>query len=119
MKPSPMPPRTVPLRSTATLSRTKRLAPVGARKRRTLAAEAAFREALRERSGGMCEVSTPACPPGPHPGCDPHHRCHADRDRGVHDPERGLWACRLGHDWIETHPAESYAVGWLLRDGAA
>lgn len=79
----------------------------------------AFREALRARSGGLCEVRTPACPLGPHFGCDPHHRCHADRDRGVHDPERGLWVCRVGHDWIETHPAESYRAGWLIRGEAA
>ena len=109
MKRSPMPPRRTPLRQK------------GRRVLREEAARKAFREALAYRSGGMCEVSTPACPPGPHRGHDGHHLCHADKASGVHLPSRGLWVCRLGHDWIEQHPAESYARGWLIRasDGAA
>lgn len=89
---------------------------VGASKRRQKAAEARFRRALQDRSGGWCEILSPACPAGAHAGVDPHHLCHADRDRGVHDPARGLWVCRAAHDWIETHPQESYRLGWLIRD---
>lgn len=94
----------------------KGLARTGRKARRELDALSVFREVLRERSGGGCEVETPACPPYPHHGCDPHHLNHADRDRGVHDPERGLWVCRAGHDWIEQHPELAREAGWLMHD---
>ena len=94
----------------------KRIAREGAKAKRERPAIDAFRQALKLRAHGFCEVQTPACPTWRHEGCDPHHLCHADRDRGVHEPERGLWVCRAGHDWIETHPELAYEAGWLLRD---
>jgi hypothetical protein len=94
-----------------------RLSPVGKRKLAARPAEREFRHALQLRSGNWCEVATPACPPHRHEGCDPHHLWTSDRDRGIHDPERGLWVCRLGHDWIGLHPALAREWGWYKRDG--
>jgi hypothetical protein len=95
----------------------KRLSKVGARKLRARPDEAAFRAALQRRSHGFCEVSTPACPPHRHEGHDPHHIFTSDRAKGIHDPDRGLWVCRLGHDWIGLHPALAREQGWAKRDG--
>lgn len=78
----------------------------------------AFRTALRERSGGACEANTPACPWLRHEGHHAHHRSISDRRIGVHDPERGLWVCHLGHSYIHANPAASYDAGWLLRGAA-
>ena len=108
MKRSPLRRRT-PLRSRTPLR------PVGRKARREASALDAARRILRERSEGLCEMRTPACPPGPHPGCDPHHLCHADRDRAVHDPERMRWVCRAAHEYAETAP-DRYERGFLWRD---
>ena len=99
------------------LRRGKPLRSVGARKRRTMAAEQAFRVALRERSGGRCEVVTPACPQGWHLGAHAHHIYPSDRDRGVHDPNRGLFVCADAHSAIHNMPSWSRARGYLLHDG--
>ena len=109
------PRRRTPLRRGTSQLKRSRLNPVGKKAKREARDLARFRLALHLRSGGFCEAHTPACPPGRHEGCDPHHLCHADRDRGLHLPSRGLWVCRPGHDWIETHPALSYEAGWLLK----
>ena len=77
----------------------------------------AFRAAVKARAGGMCEVRTGSCPPGPHVGHSAHHRWPSDRDRGVHDPDRGLWVCAPGHLAIHGSPSVSQLEGWLLRDG--
>lgn len=89
----------------------------GAKAKRERSAIDAFRTAIAQRSRGLCELATPACPPGPHPAAHAHHRCPADRDRGVHDPDRGLAACAAGHSFVHQNPALSYANGWLIRDG--
>ena len=111
--------RRTPLRRGTSQLKRSRLNPVGKKANREASDLARFRLALHLRSGGFCEARTPACPPGVHEGCDPHHLSHADRDRGVHLPERGLLVCRQGHDFIEQHPAWSYEQGYLLRDGAS
>lgn len=97
-----------------------------------------FRETLRARNDGYCEgpngativvdgqrryvdvphanVWTTPGTIGRHPGCDPHHLFPEDRDRGVHDPARGLWLCRPCHDWIDAHPAWAHQLGLLRPD---
>lgn len=87
----------------------------GAKARREQPAVDAFRAAVRERAGGLCEVNGPACPLGPHQGHHAHHCCIGDRRRGVHDPERGLWTCPPAHRHIHENPHESYLRGWLIR----
>lgn len=90
-----------------------KIGPKAKRERRDLDA---FREALRERSGGECEgpASVPHDQRGRHFGCDPHHLFPSDRACGVHDPERGLWVCRTLHDWIDANPHLAEDLG-LLR----
>lgn len=95
----------------------RRLRPVGARKRRTLAAERRFAEVLFTRSKGRCEVTSPACPPGMHVGHHPHHIWPSDRDRNVHDPDRGLWVCHVAHRWIHANPVTARSLGWIAFDG--
>lgn len=101
------------------LKRSGRLASVGRRKARTLAAERQFRQQVRINAGGLCQIHSPACPPGRHDGHHAHHCAPSDRDRGVHDPARGLWLCFPAHAFVHREPAISYQNGWLLRDGAA
>lgn len=78
-----------------------------------------FRRVIWERSGGMCEAHTPACAPGAHVGGHCHHLAPSDRDKGLHNPDRGLMVCPTGHAFIHNEPALSYEMGWLLRDGVA
>lgn len=98
------------------LKRRTPLAPVGRKARREVAPLAAFRAALLARSGGVCEAhASPDCGVL---GSQAHHKCPADRDRGVHDPARGLFVCSPCHRAIHAFPAVSYEAGWLIRDGA-
>lgn len=108
-----------PIERRTPLKRTGRLASVGQRKARTLTAERQFRQQVRINAGGLCQIHSPACPPGRHEGHHAHHLCTADRRSGVHDPARGLLACDAGHRYLHANPAEAYAAGWLLRSGGA
>lgn len=109
------------------LKRGKPLAKIGRKTEREKPALDAFREALRERSNGMCEaplgcladdgryIEVPHTSARfPHAGVDPHHVWPEDRDCGVHDPDRGLWLCRVAHDWCDANPTDAKIVG-LLR----
>lgn len=101
------------------LRRGKRLKPKGAKAEREDDDLYHFREGLRARSGGWCEIRTPACPRGDHPGGHPHHRWPSDRDCGLHDMTRGIWVCPRGHDWIHAHSKFARILGWLRRAGDA
>ena len=58
-------------------------------------------------------------------------RCGVERSTDVHepltraqggnilDPENTRAICRRCHDHVHTHPAQSYAEGWLIRRSAA
>lgn len=106
MKRSPLRRRT-PLRSRTPLAK------VGRKARREASALDAFRRACRERSEGLCEVGWwPVCERW---GSMAHHRAPSDRDRGIHDPARGLWTCGPCHDHIHRNPAVAYERGWLIR----
>lgn len=87
----------------------------GAKAKRERRDVAAFRKGVLERAGGRCELATPDCPPGAHAGAHAHHVFAGDRDRGAHDPARGLWCCAAGHGWVHTHPEMAYELGWLGR----
>lgn len=71
--------------------------------------------AVRERSGGLCEVGiVGVCVRVAH-----HvHHCLRGNPR-VHDPARMLDACQPCHDYIHAHTGEAYEEGWLIRRGAA
>lgn len=73
----------------------------------------AFRAAVARRSGGRCELAAPACDDAPHPAAHAHHVWPEDRDRGVHDPDRGLHVCAAGHRYVHEHPAMAAERGWL------
>jgi hypothetical protein len=107
MKRSPMPPRRTPLKRTA-------MRPRGPKAEARARELALFALALHARSGGFCEVSTPACPPGRHEGHHAHH-IRLRSQGGGHDPANGLLVCAASHRWIHDHPAISYANGWLER----
>lgn len=77
----------------------------------------AFRAAVHARR--WCEAGPPACLYYRHEGHHAHHICPADRDRGLHDPERGLLLCAEAHRWVHGNPAAAGRRGWLLRDGEA
>lgn len=97
----------------------------------------AFRDALRARSGGLCEaprmvqvvfdfliettdppyITWLPCQDRPHAGVHPHHVWPEDRASGRHDPDRGLWLCAAAHDACHhTDPALAKRYG-LLRPG--
>lgn len=101
------------------LRRSSPLRQKGAKARREQVERNAFRFAVRARAQGFCELQTPACLPYRHEGHHAHHLAPSDRDRGTHDPERGLWCCFPGHEWVHRHPERAYEAGWLRRDGAA
>lgn len=97
------------------LKRNQPLRKVGRKALREVAALHEFRQKVRANAGGMCQGHTPWCRPGRHEGTDAHHLAPSDRDRGNHDPARGVLLCRSGHAWAHQHPAEAYACGLLLR----
>ena len=78
---------------------------------------AAFRVAIHVRSGGYCEARTPSCKPGPHEGTDCHHRWPSDRDKGLHDPSRGVLLCGPAHLYVHGNPSIARMDGLLMRDG--
>lgn len=96
--------------------RKTRLNQVGAKARREAPSLAELRRAVRERAGGLCELATPECPPGPHEGHHAHHR-RLRSQGGGHGVENGLWCCFRGHRWAHDNPEVSYGMGWLWRSG--
>lgn len=76
----------------------------------------AAREALRERSNGVCEVNDlHVC------GTPARHRAtvvHHVAGRGGKDPHRLsnlLHVCQGAHLMIHLHPSDSYARGWMVK----
>lgn len=73
----------------------------------------AVKQIIERRSAGMCERDF--CGPADHH----HHR--APRGRGgsslpwINLAANGLHVSLACHDYIETHRAESYEKGWLIR----
>jgi len=97
----------------------KRLRRIGRKGLREREALARFRHDVAERAGGMCEArgerySVLICRPHEHYGTQAHHIWPEDRDKGVHDPERGLWLCWDAHRYVHEHPDEAKLLG-LLR----
>lgn len=81
---------------------------------------------LRDRSKGLCEMTTliPNAPDvrqelcgvlGPHTGHDAHHLWPSDRDRGVHSAKRALWLCHYSHMRIHANPKLAESYGLLRR----
>lgn len=89
----------------------------GAKAKREQPAVDMFRAVIRERALGWCEARTPDCQDGMHAGSDCHHLFISDRDKGVHDPARGLLLCPPAHRWVHANPAEARLRGLLLREG--
>jgi len=88
----------------------------GARAIREAPAIDAFREAVRARAGGLCEVWTDThrrafCGVArAHPGVHAHHVLPRSLG-GAHKPENGLWLCARAHHEIHAHPRESRLIG--------
>lgn len=78
---------------------------------------AAAKAEVRGRSGGWCEVQSPACPLERHPAHHAHHVVPRSRG-GLHEPENLLDVCGPAHDWIHRNPTEATARGWLGRRAA-
>lgn len=107
----------------APLRRGKRPNRKGAKAAREAPALAAFRLELKSR--GWCEASgirwegAPVCgSTRTHHGEHPHHVYPEDRDRGIHDPARGLWLCPAAHDWAHANPEAAKHVRLLRPDPA-
>jgi hypothetical protein len=110
---TPMPRGTVGLRRTELARGSGLKRGKSARLRAREADLPAARDALRDRSGGVCEW--PGCT---EPATDPHHRCIADRERGVHDPDRMADLCAGHHRHVHANPKQSYRDGWLIRSNS-
>lgn len=74
------------------------------------------REAVKQRSGGVCEVGIPEVCMGR--GHTIHHRKNRSQG-GTWAPSNLLHLCGDGtrgcHGWITEHPATSYIRGWAVR----
>lgn len=85
------------------------------------AVPASVRAALRKRSGGCCEMRLAGCWGQ---ATDPAHRI-ASGNGGRHGEAKVhhdrlsnvIYACRACHEWSEGHPAKSYELGLMVRDG--
>jgi hypothetical protein len=107
------------------IKRRSPLARFGRKAKREAADLERFRVELRRRSGGWCEAQklnrppdyiVPVCIPYRHNGTQAHHVQPEDRDRGKHDPNRGLWICHVAHDWAHANPQDAKVVGLLRPD---
>lgn len=107
-----------PLSSSGGLRRTALRGGKSTRLRAREAGLPAARAALRARSGGRCELVRPGEGRCDARATDPHHRCIADRERGVHDPNRMLDLCGSCHRYVHDRPALAYERGWLIRSNA-
>jgi hypothetical protein len=72
-------------------------------------------KAVRERSGDRCEARTPLCTGI---GQQTHHRLKRSQG-GKADPAILMRICNLCDYYIETHVAESYERGWLIKSWEA
>lgn len=68
------------------------------------------RRAVQARCNGRCEIGLRDCR-GAMTGV--HHR--RLRRHGDHQPESLLAACNNCHEWVQTHPRVSYAMGWMVK----
>lgn len=114
--------RTTPLRSTASLPRTARLARGPVKPRKTPGAKTTTEQSARlivwGRAGGRCEICTEAW------ATNYQHRkgkahCTAAE---LWDPVNGLAVCGQGnysgcHGYLHQNPATAYASGWSVRSG--
>jgi len=69
------------------------------------------RAIVMETAEGMCEAATPRCVG---PAGQVHHRQGRDGDL-VDDLDNLLAVCYACHDYIHSHPHESYERGWMIR----
>lgn len=98
----------------------KQIAKVGPKALREAGALARFRRQVKARAGGACEAPFGVYAPDGrwihvdhdysshgHPGTQSHHLFPEDHDRGVHDPDRGLYLCDRSHRWSHLHPEDA------------
>ena len=69
------------------------------------------RTIVMESANGMCEAATRRCIG---PAGQIHHRKGRDGDL-VDDLDYLLAVCYACHDYIHSHPNESYERGWMIR----
>lgn len=79
------------------------------------------RDALTERSGGICEIQTLDCK---WEAVDPCHRIgegmggrHGAAAEANDRLSAILHGCRRCHDWCHREPAAAQQEGWMLRNG--
>jgi hypothetical protein len=75
---------------------------------------------VKKRSGGRCEVGTPACAGAVGEGRRMHHRLRRSQG-GKADPSLLADCCLSCDEYLMSHVAEAYANGWLVHrwDAAA
>lgn len=66
-----------------------------------------------QRSRGMCEADSPACPPRAH-YAHHHHHVHLRSRGGLDTKENLIHVCTAGHDWIHANPTAATELG-LMR----
>lgn len=107
------------LTSSTRRSTAHRTAPL--RSRYTPAVPDGVRAALKERSGGWCEIVVPGCLGA---ATDPAHRIKRGMGgrkgaarKASNQLANLLYACRRCHEECHRHPAWAYERGWMLREG--
>lgn len=66
----------------------------------------------RERTRGLCEGATPACPTWDHAGHHAHHVARRSQG-GENTPGNLRWLCFDAHDWVHRNIEEARARGLL------
>lgn len=84
-------------------------------------AQSLLRAAVRERSGGRCEIGIDGCHGQ---AVHLHHRRTDDRHESMtrtlspSSVARFLDSCSWCHQWVHDHPAIAYEHGWLVHSWA-
>jgi hypothetical protein len=94
-------------------SRHARLRPVSRAKRKQGRQRAACLAAVRERSGGRCELKVPGvCTTWGTEGHEPAKRSHG---ADITNPAEVLWSCPACHAWAHANPKAACAMGILIQ----
>lgn len=74
----------------------------------------AGKAAVRERSGGRCEVGSEVCDGQ---AVHVHHKARRGF-KGCHAPELLMHVCSSCHSLVHAQPERSYEAGWLVHPGS-
>lgn len=102
-----------PLKRRPCKLRRVKLRPQSAKRRKQQPARRKCMAVVRERSEGRCELGITNC--CTFAGVEGHELLPRSAGGSITDPSNVVLACRACHDFVTTHPAWAYSVGFLMR----